>query len=73
MVPPDKQSVRTDAFQTHILNGENERLVWHDEDEIAYGGGQYSNLVGGCIYTTRARSHNNSNDLITHALKPTAK
>ena len=65
MVPPDKQSVRTDAFQTHILNAKNERLVWHEEDETAYGGGQYSNLVGGCIYTTRARSHNNSNDLIT--------
>ena len=65
MVPPDKQSVRTDAFQSVILNAKNERLIWHEQDEIAYGGGTYSDLTGGSIYTTRARSHNDSKDKIT--------
>jgi len=63
MVPPDKRSVRTDVFQTAILNAKNESLIWHDEDEITYGSGTWADLTGGSIYTKRARSHNNSNDI----------
>jgi hypothetical protein len=63
LIPPDKRSVRTTMFSTQILNAKNERLVWHIEDETPYGSGNLSDLSGGSIYTTRARSHNDKNDV----------
>lgn len=62
LIPPDKRSVRTDGFSTHILHAKNERLVWHPEDEIPYGTGDYKDLTRGVLYTTRSRSHNGFHD-----------
>jgi hypothetical protein len=64
LIPPDKRSIRTEMFSTEILNAKNERLEWHVEDQTPYGSGQLKKFPNGeAIYTTRARSHNDSQDI----------
>jgi hypothetical protein len=63
MVPPDKSSVRSNKFYRQIKEAKDERIVWHEEDEIPYGTGQWKDLRHGIMYNKRARSRNNRMDI----------